>query len=90
MANKKKDVYRPKPMTEGKKAVIQGLLDEYDIQSAEERYRSASLRFFPCFISFSYLQKPLNAVFTTTGSIKHEIRSFIYTNKSLQTTLPES
>ena len=24
MANKKKDVYRPKPMTEGKKAVIQG------------------------------------------------------------------
>ena len=36
MANKKKDVYRPKPMTEGKKAVIQGLLDEYDIQSAED------------------------------------------------------
>ena len=36
MANKKKEVYRPKPMTEGKKAVIQGLLDEYDIQSAED------------------------------------------------------
>ena len=36
MANKKKDVYRTKPMTEGKKAVIQGLLDEYDIQSAED------------------------------------------------------
>ncbi len=32
MANKKKEVYRPKTMTEGKKAVIQGLLDEYDIQ----------------------------------------------------------
>ena len=31
MANKKKEVFRPKPMTEGKKAVIQGLLDEYDI-----------------------------------------------------------
>ena len=28
MANKKKEVFRPKPMTEGKKAVIQGLLDE--------------------------------------------------------------
>ncbi len=36
MANKKKEVFRPKPMTEGKKAVIQGLLDEYDIQSAED------------------------------------------------------
>ncbi|SFP98412.1 Transposase, Mutator family [Butyrivibrio proteoclasticus] len=35
MANKKKEVFSPKPMTEGKKAVIQGLLDEYDIQSAE-------------------------------------------------------
>ena len=36
MANKKKEVFRPKPMTEGKKAVIQGLLDEYDIHSAED------------------------------------------------------
>lgn len=36
MANKKKNVYRPKSMTEGKKAVIQELLDEYDIQSAED------------------------------------------------------
>ncbi len=36
MANKKRDVYKPKPMTEGKKAVIQGLLDEYDIQTADD------------------------------------------------------
>lgn len=36
MANKKKEVYRPKPMTEGKRAVIQGLLNEYDISTAED------------------------------------------------------
>ena len=36
MANKRRDVYKAKPMTEGKKAVIQGLLSEYDIQSAED------------------------------------------------------
>jgi len=36
MANKKRDVYKPKPMTEGKKAVIQGLLDEYGIQTADD------------------------------------------------------
>ncbi len=36
MANKKKEVYTPKPMTEGKKAVIQGLLDEYDIQTTDD------------------------------------------------------
>ena len=36
MANKKRDVYKPKPMTERKKAVIQGLLDEYDIQTADD------------------------------------------------------
>ncbi len=39
MANKKKDVYSPKPMTEGKKVVIQGLLDEYDILSSHHRFR---------------------------------------------------
>ena len=36
MANKKRNVYKPKPMTEGKKNLIQGLLQEYDIQSAED------------------------------------------------------
>ena len=36
MANKRHDIYKAKPMTEGKKAVIQGLLNEYDIQSAED------------------------------------------------------
>ncbi len=36
MANKRRDIYKAKPMTEGKKAVIQGLLNEYDIQSAED------------------------------------------------------
>ena len=36
MANKKKEVYRPGPMTEGKRNIIQGLLREYDIQSAAD------------------------------------------------------
>ena len=35
MANKK-DVYKVKPMTEGKRNIIQGLLQEYDIESAED------------------------------------------------------
>ena len=36
MANRKRDVYKPKPMTEGKRNLIQGLLQEYDIQSADD------------------------------------------------------
>ena len=36
MANRKKEVYKPKPMTEGKRNLIQGLLQKYDIQSAED------------------------------------------------------
>ena len=28
MANKKKEYYKPKPMTEGKRNIIQGLLQE--------------------------------------------------------------
>jgi len=36
MANRKKEVYKQKPMTEGKRNVIQGLLREYDIQTAED------------------------------------------------------
>ena len=36
MANRKKEVYKPKPMTEGKRNVIQGLHREYDIQTAED------------------------------------------------------
>lgn len=36
MANRKKDVYKPKPMTEGKQALIQGLLNEYDIETADD------------------------------------------------------
>ena len=31
MANRKKQVYKPKPMTEGKRNLIQGLLQEYDV-----------------------------------------------------------
>ena len=34
MANKKKEYYRPSPMTDGKRKIIQGLLQEYDIESA--------------------------------------------------------
>lgn len=36
MANKKRNVYKPKPMTEGKRNIIQGLLQEYEIESAED------------------------------------------------------
>ena len=36
MANRKKDIYKPKPMTEGKRNIIQGLLEEYDIKTAED------------------------------------------------------
>lgn len=36
MANRKKDVYKPKPMTDGKRNIIQGLLQEYDIQTADD------------------------------------------------------
>ena len=36
MANRKKEVYKPKPMTEGKRNIIQGLLQEYDIKTADD------------------------------------------------------
>ena len=36
MANKKKDYYKPGPMTEGKRNIIQGLLQEYNIESAAD------------------------------------------------------
>ena len=36
MANKKKEYYKPGPMTEGKRNIIQGLLQEYNIQSASD------------------------------------------------------
>ena len=36
MANRKKEVYKSKPMTEGKRNLIQGLFQEYDIQSADD------------------------------------------------------
>ena len=36
MANRKKEVYKPKPMTEGKRNIIQGLLQEYDIETADD------------------------------------------------------
>ena len=36
MANRKKEVYKQKPMTEGKRNLIQGLFQEYDIQSADD------------------------------------------------------
>ncbi len=36
MANRKKEVYRPGPMTEGKRNIIQGLLQEYNIESAND------------------------------------------------------
>lgn len=36
MANKKKEYYKPGPMTEGKRNIIQGLLQEYNIETAED------------------------------------------------------
>ena len=36
MANKKKEYYKPKPMTEGKRNIIQGLLQEYKIETAAD------------------------------------------------------
>lgn len=36
MANRKKEVYKPKPMNERKRNIIQGLLQEYDIETAED------------------------------------------------------
>lgn len=33
---KKKDVYKVKPLTEGKKNVIAALINEYDIKTAED------------------------------------------------------
>ena len=36
MANRKKEVYKPKPMTEGKRNIIQGLLQDYDIETAAD------------------------------------------------------
>lgn len=34
--SKKKEVYKPKPMTENKRNLIQGLFEEYDIQSTDD------------------------------------------------------
>lgn len=36
MANRKKEMYKPKPMAEGKRNVIQGLLQEYDTETADD------------------------------------------------------
>ena len=36
MANKKKEVYKVQPMTEGKRNIIRGLIDEYGIETAED------------------------------------------------------
>ena len=33
---KKKDVYHVKPLTEGKKNIIASLIDEYDIETADD------------------------------------------------------
>ena len=36
MANKKKEYYKPGPMTEGTRNIIQGLLQEYNIETAAD------------------------------------------------------
>ena len=36
MANRKKNVYKVQPMTEGKRNIIRGLIDEYGIETAED------------------------------------------------------
>lgn len=43
MANKKKEYYKPGPMTEGKRNIIQGLLQEYlCVRNGEERSFTAA------------------------------------------------
>ena len=49
----KKEVYKVKPMTEGKRNIIQGLLQEYDIESAEDIQDG----------SMTFLLKGINLVF---------------------------
>lgn len=39
MGRKKKEVYKVKPLTEGKKNIIQSLIEEYDIETAEYQHR---------------------------------------------------
>ena len=36
MANRKKEIYKPKPMTDGKRNIIQWLLQEYEIKTADD------------------------------------------------------
>ena len=36
MANRKKEIYKPKPMTDGKRNIIQWLLQEYEIKTAND------------------------------------------------------
>ena len=36
MAGKKKEVYKVKPLTDGKRNVIRGLIEEYDIHTASD------------------------------------------------------
>ena len=36
MANRKREVYKPKPMTEGKRNLIQGLLEQHGIDIPPE------------------------------------------------------
>lgn len=36
MANRKKEVYKVKPLTEGKRNIIRGLIDEYGIETADD------------------------------------------------------
>ena len=36
MANKKKEYYKPGPLTEGKRNIIRGLLQEYNIENATD------------------------------------------------------
>ena len=45
MANRKKEVYKVQPMTEGKRNIIRGLIDEYGIETAEDI--QAALRDLP-------------------------------------------
>ena len=52
MANRKKEVYKPKPMTEGKRNLIQGLFQEYDIQSANYAQTECQFRYCGTAIPF--------------------------------------
>ena len=68
MADKKKEYFKPGPMTEGKRNIIQGLLQEYDIQSAADIQEA--LKDLLGGTPYHGLRAPLARTFSTTVTEK--------------------